>query len=80
MQNENDLKEADRALRAADKQRIAYEMQAIVCVGCRVTPFDITVSKATLICNRTTLCGSIEMWFNQSSMIENSNGAVASLS
>jgi hypothetical protein len=61
VQNENDLKEADRALRAGDEQWIAHEMQAIVCVGCRVTLLDITVSKATLICNRTTLCGSIEV-------------------
>ena len=35
VQNENALKEADRALRAGDEQKIAHEMQAIDRIGQR---------------------------------------------
>ena len=55
VQNENALKDADRALRAGDEQKIADEIQAIERIG------RITVSNATLICNRVTLFESIEV-------------------
>jgi hypothetical protein len=35
VQNENSLKEADRALRAGDEQKFAHEMQAIDSIGRR---------------------------------------------